>query len=337
MRSKVLVASALTAFVAATLAACGSGGSPSSPATAPNNIGGGTSPITPQGRSGLSFSARLLDGGTYQNSPEYFGQNVSAVETETTNNAGSDALGPAVPASGASPQPYPIPANPVGTHLLTFSGNGLTQQIFSLNTQALTPPVSTDLTLPASAGQTTPSVYPAIVFYAAATLANGTAPSYDVEISGGSTTSQFDVRVACANAALQSPNSVSGAVGPTTFSRYLCALPAYGSPSGSYVTTVSSSGNSVITGVSYQGAGIANPVLQSATGVFTPSSTTLPGTGNGNGNGGTPPPTYSNQPLLSIVLDEGTSGSTPGGVPLPVTAIGNTLEIDYLYIEGILV
>ncbi len=336
MRSKVLVASALTAFVAATLAACGSGGSPSSPATVPNNIGGGTSPITPQARSGASFLARLLDGGTA--AAAYLGLNVTAVETETTNDAGSDVLfnGSTAPGSSTAPQPYPVPTNPVGTHLLTFNGNGLTDQIFTLNVPSLQ--LSTDLTLPPLAGQTTPSVYPALAFYAAVTLVNGTVPTFDIEITGGSTTSQYDVRVACANASLLLPNQNVGAVGPTVFARYVCVLPSYGAPSGSYVTNVSSSGNGAITGISYLGPPILNAAAPGATGVFTPSTTNPPGSLSSTGQG-TPGPNFANQPALSIVLDEnptGTNFSGQPGVPLSLTTTGNTLEIDYLYAEGLL-
>lgn len=321
MRSEIVFGSLLAAIASASLWSCASGGGSAMPAS-----GGGTSPVTSQAPAQSSLPAILIDGGASPNA--YTGTNVASTESETTDNAGSDSLFDGVAATGsASPPPYAVPANPVGTHLLAFRGNGLSQQIFQFGSATSVTPVA--LAVAPGVAQTSPTVYTAIVFFASATLAQSTAAaSYDVEITGGSGPSLFDVRIECTPSDLQAPSATGASIGATSFVREICALPSYGAVSGTYATKLSAT--TFAASSTYVGPTIANGVYPGATGVFTPGSTALPGTVT-VGTTSTPAPTFGNAATLYLVVDE---RNALGGA-IPSGATGSTFEVDYVYAEGL--
>lgn len=258
---------ALTGLVGAALAGCGTTSGSSLPVGAfPNASGGGPVNVSNQPPTPGFIPAALIDGGLLT-SGQYNGFTTAATDAQSAADAGAD------PRAGAL-------ANPPGSHAITFAGNGAINQSFIFT--GVVPPLVLPAT-PVAPGQIQPVNYGAIVLFSTFTGAAGVkTPSLSIELVGGSGTTQYDVRVGCANNG--TPDAVTG------FLRQVCDLPAYGSPSGSYTTTYSATTKAFTAGSA--GTAIVNPVVTGASGAFTPlagprfyiltNSPFLPTTATGN-------------------------------------------------------
>lgn len=279
---------AIIGTVGAALTGCGTSGSSLPVGAFPGASGGGPTQVVNQGPPGGIFPSALVDGGVLA-SGKYTGFTTAATDAQSALDAGADT------ASKGSAAP---PVNPPGSHAITYAGNGsLTQSfVFSGTLPSLVPAAVTP-------GQVLPIPYGAIVFFSTFTAgvdASGAAvkaPVLSIELVGGSGTTQYDVRIGCAN---------SGTPNATGFVRNVCVLPAYGASSGTYATKYTapptgSTAAGTFAGSS-SGGGIVNPVITGAAGTFTP----LTG------------------PKFYIV----TSGSF-----VPTSVTGNVLGIDYAYAE----
>ncbi|MGH7729278.1 MAG: hypothetical protein ACREM2_10905 [Vulcanimicrobiaceae bacterium] len=222
----------LAGIVGPALAGCGTTSGTAPPTGGfPNGASGGPVPIGSQNPPGGSVPSLLVDGGLLS-SGAYLGFNASASDAQSANDAGPDV---ATPGSGK------IPANPAGSHLIAFAGNGLfaLEFLYGGTVPSLVEPV-------VSPGQVLDVTYGALVLFA--TVTNGAtppstaAPTLAVELTGGSGSTTFDVRSACS----ATPSSVTPADG---FTRYACPLPAYGTNSST---------------------NLVDPIVPAATGSFTP-------------------------------------------------------------------
>jgi hypothetical protein len=237
---------AMVGTIGVALAGCGTTNGTSLPVGNPGNGGGSSVPVTPQSQPPGSVPSVLIDGGTLTAPPAGAGTYVTAnaltlIAQDTANAADA---GPDVVTAGSGP----LPVNPVGSHALVAETVGTTAAFkFTGVVPSLVEPVT-------STGNFLNVTYGAIVLFVGAgtvqELVSGASvpPSYAVELSGGSGSTAYDVRVACK----ATPDSLAPTGG---FKRYVCPLPAYGSATNS--------------------AAIPNPVLSGATGAFTPQSPTF--------------------------------------------------------------
>jgi hypothetical protein len=218
---------ALAGVAGIALASCGSSsGLGIAPGGAPNGAGGGPVNVSQQNPSASANKPALIDGGT----KVYKGFNTTATDTLVTTTP-------------AYPQDPNGPADVAGSHSIVYSGNGLTQQIFTFSGNPI------NLVLPNSTpGDILPVDFGAIVFFA---TPPSSASSLSIELTGGSGSTTYDVRIACTAKATGTVSSNAN----TQADRYVCALPAYGAASTQ---------------------NIVNPVVGSyATGTFTPQSAKL--------------------------------------------------------------
>ena len=289
MRS-VFARLAFIGTVGAVLAGCGTSGSSLPVGAFPGASGGGPTQVSNQPPPGGLIPSSLIDGGLLANGT-YTGFTTTAVDAQSAADAGTD---PA-PTPGSGP---PV-ANPPGSHAITYAGNGsLTQSfLFTGSVPALVVPPNI------TPGQVLPLDFGAIVFYSTFTTGvGGTTPSLSIELVGGAGAAQYDVRIGCAQ-----PNFTRA--NPGNFIRNVCVLPAYGAVGGTYATSVKILPSDVGTtnpgtfSGAFAGSGILNPVVDGATGTFTP----LAGA------------------KLYIV--------TRTKAVLATTSTGNVLGIDYVYAE----
>jgi hypothetical protein len=289
MRS-VLARLALTGLVGFALAGCSTSGASLPTGAIPNGDGGGSVPVSTQNPPGTSIPDVLIDGGVLSATDTYTGVNNTATDAQSATDAGTD------PKTGGSGAP---PADPAGSHSITFTGSGAAQVIFKYAG-----------TVPALYynggiyGQIQPADFGAIVLYAsiaAATPAPATgAPKIAIELVGGSNYTSYDVRSTCG------PLKDKGAAPGGTLARYVCALPAYGSISGTTgsVTLTAASGATAAVTTSYVvDTDIANPRTADTTGTFVPNAATL---------------------YVELIY----------GGPTSTASTGNVLNLDYLYAEA---
>jgi len=257
MRS-VLARLALTGLVGIALVGCGSGGQSLPPGAIPDNSGGGSVNSSTQNPPGADVAGILLDGGVVSKTDTYSGINNTATDTQSAVDAGTD---PKTEGSGAPP------ANPAGSHSITFTGSGAPQIIFLSSGE--TPALYYSSGNP---GQIMPADYGAIVLYALVTpgaTAPGTAPKIAIELTGGANLASYDVRSTCGTLAAKGATPGGGLV------RYVCALPAYAALSGTTgsVTLAAASGTTAAVTTSYTvDTNIGNPRTADPTGAFVPAA-----------------------------------------------------------------
>ena len=283
---------ALTGVVGAALAGCGTGTTSLPSGAFPNNSGGGPTNVAQQAPPTNSVADLLIDGGIVSATNTYSGYNVAATDAQSTADAGADA------ATRGSQTP---PADPIGSHLVTFSGSGTPR--VSLQYRGTLPNLTYTSQIP---GDIMPVDYGAIVLHATrvtpGTTSPGTLANVAIELAGGANNTRYDVRIVCATAA-----APTGAA----FARYVCALPAYGAASGLYTTSATTTTNATTKtttttfgAAASGGAAIEDPITPGATGSFTPTAS-----------------------RLNVVLLFGNN-------PTPTASTGNTIGLDYVYAEG---
>jgi hypothetical protein len=292
----VLARFAVSGLLGIALAGC-SGGSGLSPGGLPNDSGGGSVPVSTQAPPASTISGPLIDGGVLSTvtAPldSYSGINTTATDAQSTMiDAGTD------PASSSGIPP----ADPAGSHVITFSGSGVSQVIFGYN--GTLPALDYSTTSP---GQIFPINYGAIVLYAAyaastATPLSTSTPTVAIELTGGSNATSYDVRITCG--LLASKNASAFA----PLQRYVCDLPAYGATAGTTATTTlvaKTSTEPAITSVYNVDTNIGNPRIADPTGSFTPGAAKL---------------------YVELIFPSPTlsAGASPG----------NTLDLDYVYAEA---
>jgi hypothetical protein len=289
MRS-VLARLAVTGLVGLALAGCGNNGTSLSPGGIPNGNGGGSVPVSTQNPPGTSVKGVLIDGGVLSATDTYTGTNTTAVDTQSAIDAGTD------PKTGGSGAP---PANPPGSHSITFNGSNAAQVIFKYAGEL--PPLYYSNVTP---GQIQPIDFGAVVLYASVTPgapppAAGT-PKVAIEMTGGSNFTSYDMRSTCGLLPAE------GAMPGGTLARYVCALPPYGSAAGTTasVTLVAAKGTTAaVTTVYTVDNNIPNPRTADATGAFVPNAATM---------------------YVELVY----------GSPTSTASTGNTLNLDYVYAEA---
>ena len=253
------------------IAGCGTQNGTSLPVGAfPNGAGGGPTNLSNQAPPPGTVAGKSLIG-LFTATNAFVGFNTAASDAAIANDYGTD---PQVADSG------PPPAAPGGSHLITFAGNNTPVINLKYN------PVIGPLTIPATTpGQFTAQTYGAIVLHAPAPLPKlGTLSptSLFIELVGGSPL--YDVRVNCT----VSPGPIAPATTPLTIMglvRYVCPLPAYGSPS----TT-----------------GIQQPVVAGATGAFDPGGNSVFYVGETYGVTATSPAATSTLDLDYVYAEQGT-------------------------------
>ena len=171
-----------------------------------------------------SVVSKAIDLGILAIDGTYTGFNTSGVDAQSALENGTDSANAA-----AGPPADPGTGQGNGSHAISFSGNGLNQLEFLFNSKA---PI--DLTYSgAGAGQIAPATYGAIVLFVRRVVGTTPAvpppamPTVNLELTGGTGTTAFDTRVACAAKAATTATPAPGAPAPT-FARYVCPLPAYG-------------------------------------------------------------------------------------------------------------
>jgi hypothetical protein len=242
-----------------------------------NGTGAGSGPrggnVSNQGPASGTVPSLLIDGGIVGPASMYTGFNTSASDAQGAADAGAD-----TPTTGSYPS---LPANPPGSHAITFNGNNRAQILFAYNGAIGQAAGQNGLVMPpAGPGQIAPINYGAVVLFeglqggvnplvpipptpAPSPYPQPTYPAVAVEFVGGSGSTQFDVRVGCATAGVP---IVSLTV---SFERYVCDLPPYGALSGAYSTTYSGGkfATNGVPGTLQDAAASGN-----ATGQFTPTS-----------------------------------------------------------------
>ncbi len=231
---------ALVGTVGIAIAGCGTQNGTSLPVGAyPNASGGGPAQISTQAPPPGTVAGKTLVG-PYTLANSFTGYNTTATDAPGANDYGTD---PAVADSG------PPPAAPGSSHVITFTGNNTPVVTFRYTGTigALTIP-------PTTPGQIQAQNYGAIILHAPAPLpALGafTPTSLFVGLVGGSGATAFDVRVTCT---VPTPTPPATTPVRNGLVRYVCPLPAYGSPSST---------------------GLQNPVLTNASGTFAPTAPIL--------------------------------------------------------------
>jgi|GEM_PF-3073364 len=266
----------LIALVAVAVAGCGTtNGTGVSPGGALNGTAGapGGGAVNNQAPAGGTVPSMLIDGGIVGPASSYTGFNTAATDAQSAADAGAD-----IPTKGSYPT---LPANPPGSHAITFAGNNRANVLFAYSGPIGTANGQNGLVMPPTGpGQISPINYGAVVVFeglqgganplvpipptpAPSPLPQPTYPAVAVEFVGGTGSTQFDVRVGCATAGVP---IVSLTV---SFERYVCDLPPYGALSGAYTTTYSGGKFSLngVPGTLQDAAASAN-----ATGQFTPTS-----------------------------------------------------------------
>lgn len=270
---------------------CGTQNGTSLPTSgAPNGTGGGNTNISQQNPPAAGVQDILIDGGVVASTNTYLGVNTTAVDTQSAVDAGTD------PNVGAG---LPVD-DPAGSHSITFNGTNVPQIIF--RSTATIPALYYTGATP---GSVQPVDYGAIVLYASVTPAAvppaAAAPSVAVELTGGSGATTYDVRSTCA--ALPATGAMPGG----TLARYVCALPPYGTATGTSasVTLKAAAGTTPAVTSSYSvDTNISNPRIADATGSFTPAS-----------------------PTFYVELIYGSSLTS-------TASTGNVLGLDYVYAEA---
>jgi len=290
MRS-VLARLALTGLVGLALAGCGTNGQSLPVSAIPNNAGGGSTGVSNQNPPGSTIADVLIDGGIVSATDTYSGVNTTATDAQSALDAGTDAK------TGGSGTP---PANPPGSHAVAFTGSNAPQVIFLWS--GAMPALYYTGTTP---GQIMPADYGAIVLYALVTPgatppATG-APKIAIELTGGSGASSYDVRSTCGALSIRATTTSGG------LQRYVCALPPYGSlsgSSGSVTLAAETSTTAAVTTSWVVDTNIPNPRTADPTGAFTPAAGSK----------------------LYVELVYGSATKT--------ASTGNTLALDYLYAEA---
>src|SRR5271165_3194977 len=197
---------------------------------APNGSGGGSinstngnGPAPP-----LGLPTIIIDNGTVPPKYAAFGPNTSPI-TDVQSPLNSETP-PPTPAPPATPPPTPTP-DP-GSHLITFAGNGAFN-IIEMKYGGTVPASSLvyQFGIPGNGTFYNYGRLSLDLLYVPGATSPGTLTTPFIEIGGGSGTSAYDVRVNCAT---------SGTLNATTFTTYVCLLPAYSAASGVYTTTYSS-------------------------------------------------------------------------------------------------
>lgn len=245
-------------------AGCGTQNGTSLPVGAfPNAAGGGPAQISNQAPANGTVSGKTLIGG-FTPATAFTGYNVVATDALSPLDYGNDT---AVADSGAPP------AAPGSSHLITFTGNRTPVVTFRYTGTigSLTIPVVTT-------GQILPQTYGAVILHATSPLPRlGTfAPtSLFIELVGGTGATAYDVRSTCTAGAAAAINGLR---------RYVCLLPAYGTPST---------------------PGLQNPVLSGATGTFTPSTPPVFYVGETYGTNATDPAATSTLNIDYVYAEQG--------------------------------
>jgi hypothetical protein len=201
----------------------------------------------------------LIDGGVVSATDTYTGINTTAADAQSAADAGTD---PATEGSG------PPPADPIGSHAITFTGSG--ESIVTFLFSGATPNLFWNSGLP---GQIQPVDFGAIVLYSVVTPgapapAAGT-PKMAIELTGGSGATTYDMRSTCG------PLADAGAAPTGGLTRFVCALPPYAAAAGSSasVTLKAASGTTAAVTTSYTvDTNIPGPRIADTTGSFTPGS-----------------------------------------------------------------
>ncbi|GAC1591573.1 MAG: hypothetical protein NVS3B28_19550 [Candidatus Velthaea sp.] len=212
---------ALVGMVGAALAGCGTTNGSSLPVGAPlNGTAGGPVPVANQPAPAGSVKSKVIDNGILTIDGKYTGFNTLGVDAQSALENGTD------PNTAALPPADPGTGQPVGSHAITFSGNGQLQLEFLFNNIA---PINLTYTGQA-VGQIQPVNYGAIVLFVRRVVGTAPAvpppaqPTINLEITGGAGTTAFDTRIACVAKSGAAPTPPT----PAGFQRYVCALPAYG-------------------------------------------------------------------------------------------------------------
>ncbi|GAC1308798.1 MAG: hypothetical protein NVSMB19_22220 [Vulcanimicrobiaceae bacterium] len=216
---------ALIGTVGAALVGCGTTSESSLPIGAfPNASGGGPTNVSNQPPPAGAVASKLIDGGLLTVDGAYTGVNTTATDTQSALENGTDTVNAA-----ARPPADPAAGTPPGSHAINFSGNGLQQLEFLFNNK-----VPIDLTYTSGLpGQIQPATYGAIVLFAYRTpgaipaVPPPATPTINIELTGGAGSTAFDTRIACA-AKSGTPATPAPGTPPPTFTRFVCALPAYG-------------------------------------------------------------------------------------------------------------
>ena len=236
MRS-LLARIALAGTFGIAIAGCGTQNGTSLPVGAfPNGAGGGPTNVSNQAPPPGTIPGKALIG-AFTATNNFVGFNTTATDAASANDYGTD---PKVADSGNPP------SAPGASHLITFTGNNTPVINLKYN------PAIGSLTIPVLLpGQILAQTYGSIILHAPSPLPKlGTLSptSLFIELVGGSPL--YDIRVSCAVPAPPVTTPPTPVVVINGLVRYVCPLPAFGSPS----TT-----------------GLQQPVVAGATGAFDPS------------------------------------------------------------------
>jgi hypothetical protein len=290
MRS-VLARLALSGLVGIALNGCSGGSSALPTGVSPNNSGGGPVNVSTQNPPTSSIPGVLLDGGVVSATDSYSGVNTTAADAQSASDAGTD---PKTEGSG------PPPADPAGSHAITFTGSG--EAIIAFLFSGKPPNLFYSTAVP---GQIQPVDYGALVLYSVVTPggtppAPGT-PKVAVELTGGSGATTYDIRSTCG------PLAAAGATPTGGLTRFVCALPPYGAAAGATatVTLKAATGTTTAVTTSYTvDVNIPGPRIADTSGSFTP------GTGY--------------KMYVELVYGSTTTAASTG----------NVLGLDYIYAES---
>ncbi|GAC1396527.1 MAG: hypothetical protein NVSMB59_15880 [Vulcanimicrobiaceae bacterium] len=243
----VLVRLALAGCVGIAIAGCATSETALPVGTLPNGSGGAPQAnVSNQPPAPGTIAGKPLVG-SFAPGMQFVAFNTSVPPTADAPGASDYGTDPQFPGSG------PPPTTPGSSHVITFNGNNTPVVSFRYTSSigALIVPLAAPL------GQLSAQNYGAVVVHAPAPLSTFVGlpvPTLFLEFVGGSGATAYDVRTTCAVPAVP----VTSPPTPVTMNgglvRYVCPLPAYGSPSST---------------------GLIAPVLAGASGTFTPTSPTL--------------------------------------------------------------
>jgi hypothetical protein len=278
MRS-LLARIAIASTFGIAIAGCGTQNGTSLPVGAvPNGSGGGPPNVSNQAPPPGTVSGAAIVG-AYSAANAFTGYDNTATDATNANDYGTDAQPTYADQPVTSGTP---PSAPGSSHLITFSGNNTPVVNFRY-----TGPV-TALTIPATTpGQIVAQTYGAIILHAPETLTKiGTLSpnSLFVELIGGAGGTAYDVRAKCT---IQAPPITAPPTPTVVISglvRYICPLPAYGSPSST---------------------GQQNLVRPNASGTFTPTVPPIFYVGETFGGSSTPPTEISTLNVDYIYAQQG--------------------------------
>jgi hypothetical protein len=219
-------------LVGSVAAGCGTSGASNQVGSLPNGNGGGTAPYTNVPTSAATaapFSIKpvLIDSGAEETpgptaSPSATPANtykgiLGTSATDAPNTTTQPAADPLPPSAPPDAPKYPVGD---GSHIVTFKGNGLTQQTFQFSKVVPDLVYQVAASSPAGAAPTffTDSTIVAHLAYVPSTATPpGTLASVAIEIAGSNAAGSFDVRVTCTSVPLPAV-----AITPASFTKITC-------------------------------------------------------------------------------------------------------------------